>query len=276
MTRLAAVAAFSLVAGCGTTRTTDTARTATEQLLVSNAVDTAVAQLDLSALAGRDVYLNADAVKGAVDSEYLVSTLRQHLLANGAVLRERREEATFVVEARTGCVGTDKFSLMVGVPQMNIPIAVPGYPTSIPEIALAKKTDQYGLVKLAVFAYNRKTGRALWQSGVVRGSSNTKDTWLLGAGPFRRGSSEKGTKLGDIEIPLPTIQFTGAAGDAPPVEGVEPTRAYQWQPAGGQPGKGPTRLVTVPETLGPSAGGGGKPMAVRPAKFEGDGEPAGD
>jgi hypothetical protein len=37
-----------LVAGCGSTRQTETPRTATEMLLISNAVDETVGQFDLS------------------------------------------------------------------------------------------------------------------------------------------------------------------------------------------------------------------------------------
>ena len=39
--------------GCGTTRWTDTKRTATEQMLISDAVDRAVSQMNFSLLAGQ-------------------------------------------------------------------------------------------------------------------------------------------------------------------------------------------------------------------------------
>ena len=45
----------------------------------------------------------------------------------------------------------------------------------------SKKTDQKGVAKLAVFAYNRKTGRPVWQSGVVQSEGTSKDTWVAGA-----------------------------------------------------------------------------------------------
>ena len=102
------LALCGLAAGCGTTRVTDTQRCATEQLLVSNAIDQVVSQFDFRALAGKPVYFDPQYLDGAVDKGYLISSLRQHLLANGCILQEDRAKATYVVEARTGAIGTDR------------------------------------------------------------------------------------------------------------------------------------------------------------------------
>lgn len=196
---------FAVAAGCGTTRWTDSARTATEQLLISDAVDQAIAQLDLSALSGQDVYFDPQYLKGTVDENYVVSTLRQHLLASGCTLREKREDAMFVVEARSGAVGTDRNDVMLGVPSVNVPGFVPGavaLPSSIPEIPLAKNTQQRGVAKIAVFAYNRETGKPVWQSGVAPVTSFAKDSWVLGAGPFRKSSVDPKTKFAGDALPL--------------------------------------------------------------------------
>lgn len=199
----AAFALLGLAAGCGTTRSSDTLRTATEQLLLSNAIDQAVARIDFRVLAGKSVYFDDQYLEGVVDRNYVVSTIRQHLLASGAFLRHTREEADYIVEARAGAVGTDRNELLFGVPAVNIP-SVPGapvgVPSSIPEIALAKKTDQRAVAKIVVFAYNRKTGRPLWQSGINPTFSTAEDTWFFGAGPFQRGSIHDGTKFAGADI----------------------------------------------------------------------------
>src|SRR5262245_48088565 len=179
---------FGLTAGCGTTRMTDSTRAATEQLLISDAVDHSVAQLDFHGLVGKKVYFDAQFLDGTVDKGYVVSSLRQHLLASGCLLQEDRKQATYVVEARSGGVGTDHSSVLLGVPQMTVPSLVPGQPSQIPEIPLAKKNNQQGVAKIAVFAYNRLTGERVWQSGLVESCSTSKDLWLLGTGPFQRGS----------------------------------------------------------------------------------------
>src|SRR5437660_5867557 len=88
---------LAVALGCGTTRMTDTQRTATEQLLISNAIDQAVSQLDVRPLTGADVFLDVQPLDSAVDKGYLVSSLRQHLLANGCRLLEDRGRATLIV-----------------------------------------------------------------------------------------------------------------------------------------------------------------------------------
>ncbi|MBX7169129.1 MAG: hypothetical protein K1X74_22525, partial [Pirellulales bacterium] len=195
------------LAGCGTTRWTDSARTATEQLLISDAVDQAVSQLDFSALAGKEVYFDPQFLRGTVDENYVISTIRQHLLASGCVLKERREDANFVVEARSGAVGTDRNDVTLGVPSVSVPAILPTpLPTSIPEIPLAKNTHQRGVAKLAVFAYNRKTGLPVWQSGVAPVTSYAKDSWVFGAGPFRRSSVDPETKFAGDKLGIATTE----------------------------------------------------------------------
>lgn len=195
--------------GCGTTRMTDTQRSASEMILISQAIDTTVARLDFAALTGKTVFLDVQYLDGTVDKGYLISSLRQHLLAHGALLQEKREQALYVVEPRSGGVGTDKNSVLIGVPALSLPPLLPGVPTSIPEIALVKNTDQRGVAKLAVFAYNRVTGRALWQSGLKEADSNLTDTWFFGAGPYSRGSIRPKPQLAGEELPSIPLPFTG-------------------------------------------------------------------
>lgn len=90
---------------------------------------------------------------------------------------------------------------MIGTPAVSLPSVVPGIPTSIPEIALVKKNDQRGVAKIGVFAYNRVTGRAVWQSGAVESSSQSKDMWVFGAGPYTRGTIRQGAELAGEPVP---------------------------------------------------------------------------
>jgi hypothetical protein len=199
---LAAVIALASV-GCGTTRSTDTNRTATEQLLISNAIDKAVQSVDLKTLAGQTVYLDDSRLGEVVDRNYLISTLRQHILASGCNLKDQKDQADFIVEARAGAVGTDRNDLLFGVPSTNVPQILPVQPVPgavIPEIPLAKRRDQRGIAKLAVFAYHRETGTPVWQSGLVHQESSSNDVWILGAGPFQRGSIYDGTSFAGKEI----------------------------------------------------------------------------
>jgi len=227
---LLALALILWLPGCGTTRWSDTARTATEQLLISNAIDRAVSELDFAVLGGRDVYFDPAYLRGTTDENYLVSSLRQHLLASGAVLREARTEADFVVEARSGGVGTDRSDLLFGVPSVAVP-SVPGMPvpmpSTIPEIPFAKSTNQRAVAKIAVFAYNRKTGRPVLQSGVVPVTSTARNSWFFGAGPFQRGTVYEGTKFAGDQVSVPIIGGRRQNRDASDEEPIATGTVYR-------------------------------------------------
>lgn len=196
------MAAMLLAGGCGTTRTTNTARSGIEQLLISDAIDRAVPQLDFRPLAGQTAYLDEKRLGGVVDKDYLIGSLRQHMLASGCVLTANREEATFIVEPRVGALGTDNDELLFGIPATNVPqtAMTAMLPPAIPELPIAKRRSQRGIAKLAVYAYRRESGEPAWQSGTVARESTAKDIWFFGAGPFNRGTIYDGTRLAGAPI----------------------------------------------------------------------------
>ncbi|HJT30791.1 MAG TPA: DUF6655 family protein [Pirellulales bacterium] len=195
LARLLGLSLYLAVAGCGTTKWSDTPRTATEQLIISTAIDRAINNIDFKPLAGKTVYFDATYLTGVVDMNYVISSMRQRMLAQGCVLKVNKDEADYVVEARAGAVGTNQHNVLIGIPAISVPTAglMPGVPSAIPEIPFAKTTDQKGVAKIAAFAYNQHTGQAVWQSGTFPVVSNAKDTWFLGTGPFQRGSIYDGT-----------------------------------------------------------------------------------
>jgi hypothetical protein len=188
--------------GCGSTRTSNTVRTATEQLLMSDAIDRTVQQIDFKVLEGQTVFFDPTPLNEVVDKAYLISSFRQHLLASGCVLKEKREDATFVLEPRVGAMGTDDHDLLFGIPALQVPqvAMAPALPAAIPEIPFAKRRDQRGVAKMAVFAYRRETGEPVWQSGIALAESEANNIWLLGAGPFKRGTIYDGAKFAGAPI----------------------------------------------------------------------------
>ncbi|MFO0959839.1 MAG: DUF6655 family protein [Isosphaeraceae bacterium] len=187
--------------GCGTTRNTTTPRTGTEQLVLTHAWDNAVRQIDFRPLAGVPVFLEATPIQG-LDQGYLLSSIRQAMLENGAMLRVKPEEAAWIVEARVGAYGTDDSHFMVGVPQMSVPAVVPGIPgANIPEMALFKKNRQKGVAKLALFAYERSSGRITWTSGNSQATANSRDLYVGGLGPIQAGSIHKNPEVLGMQLP---------------------------------------------------------------------------
>ena len=200
-----------LCCGCGTMLS----QSATEHLLLSDAVDRSVSKIDFRALSGEKVFFDTQyirAVKGVgfVNADYFISSLRQQMAAAHCLLQDKREDADYVVEARIGVLGTNSHDVTYGLPQntsvttaLNTAAAVmPAMPAipPLPELSLAKKHDQTAAAKVALFAYNLKTKQPVWQSGISLASSNASDTWIFGAGPFQRGSIYNGTSFASSKV----------------------------------------------------------------------------
>jgi Family of unknown function (DUF6655) len=204
------IGVLAMAAGCGTTKWSDSPRTATEQLLISDAVDRAISEIDFTALADQSVFLDTRFIVTTVDQNYVTSTLRQHMLASGCIIKDKAEDADYVVEVRSGSLGTNRNDLLLGVPATNLPTVglLPAGSAAIPEIALAKTTNQHAVCKIAVFAYDRMSGQPVWQSGNRKVASKAKDSWLLGTGPFQRGSIYDGTSFAGekLRVPLPGMR----------------------------------------------------------------------
>lgn len=209
------VLAFSL--GCGTTKHF----TATEQLLMSDAVDTTVAKMDFSPLAHRKVFLDNSFINKPtfagqsliIDSNYLLSALRQQMVADGVLLVDSRDQADLVAEPRIGALGIDGHDVVYGMPASNAlsnaSAVVGGTPLlpPLPEIAVARREDKRGAAKVAVFAYDRVTLQPYWQSGIAQSNSNSRATWVLGVGPFQQGSIHRGTQFAGGTV-MPTSDPT--------------------------------------------------------------------
>lgn len=207
-------------AGCGTVKTSGTARTGTEQLLLTNAWDSALQKVDFRPLTGVPVYLDVTNVS-AVDQGWVVSSIRQAMLSQGVLLRAKPEQAQWIVEARVGAYGTDNYNWLLGVPQTTIPQTITGMPAgTIPEMAIVKKNDQQGIAKLALFGYDRASGQLVWNSGTMMASATAKDVYFGGVGPIQSGTIHGGTKVVGIRVPLSAESVnandTNGAPTAPP------------------------------------------------------------
>jgi hypothetical protein len=196
--------ASTAAAGCGTVKTSGTARTATEQLLLTNAWDSALQKVDFRPLAGVPVYLDTSNAS-AIDQGWVVSSIKQAMLTQGVLLRQKAEQAQWVVEARIGVYGTDANNWLLGIQQTTVPQTITGVPTgTIPKIPLIEKQDQRGIAKLALFAYDRSSGQLVWNSGTMLAISTAKDVQFLGIGPIQSGTIRPKTELFGVDLPIPS------------------------------------------------------------------------
>jgi hypothetical protein len=185
--RISAILTLLAAFGCGTTRWTDTPSAATEELLLTDAIDRSVEQLDCSPLCGRRVFLDTQYIDKKTETGYLTSSLRQHLAASGCRLAASPDDAELVVEARVGSQSTNRHDSLIGIPPTVAPPLLSGVPVAIPKLALSEKTIQTGISKLALFAWWTEDGSMAWQSGVSRHDSTIQNRWMLGLGPYTRG-----------------------------------------------------------------------------------------
>ncbi len=139
----------TFAAGCGSRAFTNTERAAIEQLLLSGAVDNALEKLNIPQVVGKKTYLDFTNLK-SYDIEYVKAAVRARFAEIGAQLVENTEQADYVAEISSGALGTEYKSSLLGIPS----IPVPGSPTPLPELALARDIEQTGIAKLLVFVHS--------------------------------------------------------------------------------------------------------------------------
>ncbi len=180
--------AATLIAGCTTITMTEPPQTATEQLLVTTAIDDAVTKMNVSSVApGTRIFVDTSFFDGLgrdrtiLFPKYAMAAVRERLLRAGALLANDRQTADVIVELRTGGQSVDHNNLFVGIPSLTVPIP-PTFttPVTTPELALFKRDRKTGVAKLEIVAYRRDSGAFTGASGASFGASNhTEYTVLL-------------------------------------------------------------------------------------------------
>ena len=158
--------------GCASSKTSNTARTATEQMLLSNAIDRSLSNVSFDQMAGRKVFID-DKYLESIDKGYVMGSLRHKTLAAGASLAKSADDADLVLEARSGGIGTDTEDSFIGIPS----IGVPGMPITIPDMKLISRSKQMGTSKLGLVAYDPKTGTGFGLGGQSTALTKHNDTY---------------------------------------------------------------------------------------------------
>lgn len=174
--------AVMVCCGCTSTKTTNTARSSTEQMLVSNAVDQALDKVDFQPFADHAVFLDEKYVD-CVDKAFVISSVRHRLLHAGARLVDKIDESELVVEPRTGVVGTAGSEQFLGVPEITLPGLM-----AIPEVRVLTRTRQVGVAKIGIVAYDTKSRTSLGEGGTTLAQSDDTNLSVMGIGPFQSGT----------------------------------------------------------------------------------------
>jgi hypothetical protein len=180
-----------LFAGCTTIKTTDPARAATEQLLLSTAADHALQSADLAIFDRRKVFLDATYLD-AYDSKYALGTIRDALSRAGALLEENLTNSDIVIEARSGAFSIDSSDSLFGLPSAAVPVPLAGS-LQLPQIAFYGSHGQYAFAKIVLLAFARESRAHVYSSGPLDGQAYDKHSHFLFLSWIRTDVPEKQT-----------------------------------------------------------------------------------
>ena len=168
--------------GCTHSSTSNTARTAKEQMLLSNAVDQSLDKVDFTPLFGQKVFVDEKYLE-CVDKNYVVGSVRHRVMRAGGALAAGADDADVIMEVRSGGVGTDSTEMYLGVPQLPLPAGM-----QTPEIRLTERKSQYGYSKLGLVLFDAKTKAVLGDGGMSMAQSDDNNWYVLGLGPWQDGT----------------------------------------------------------------------------------------
>ncbi len=191
MTAVWGLAAWCLcgLAGCALIQEmSKTPRTATEQLLLSQAVEQALAPLALSLPEGTAVSLEVSGLQtdrahfhideqddkfGVIDSPSWDLAFVRDLVAGrlgelGYRIQTRdKEEATHVVRVLVQAMGTNQGKTFFGIP----PVQSVLIPFALPQLTLYQKLNQVAHVRFHVQMFDAATGRFVNSTPILRGTT---------------------------------------------------------------------------------------------------------
>ena len=223
---IAVALALATPPGCGTVKTSGTSRTATEQLLLTNAWNPPETRSNSGRSAAcRSISTRPTCPPSIKAGSSPASTRRcwnkaccsgrRPTRRNGS---SNRVSACTAPTNRTGCwawqgqLPADRHRHAVGDGAGNAPHR--------------RNKTRKAWRSSALFAYDRSSGRLVWQSGTMMSVATAKDVTVFGVGPIRSGTIRDGTDLAGIKIPL----SADGLPLPPPPTGLGRLRAQQQMP----------------------------------------------
>lgn len=167
-------AAGLLLLGCATTREqSKTARTSIEQLLLSHAVERSLA--DIAVPLPRDATVSVETVGLTFDQPFVRRLVEHQLGGKGLRVREKPEDAEYLVRVIVQGLGTEQDNSFFGMP----PVSSVLLPFALPELAIYDKKLQYGVARLSLAFFERATGRFIVSTRPYEGKAYYKQYVVL-------------------------------------------------------------------------------------------------
>jgi hypothetical protein len=236
------------VAGCTTVKMTGTARTGTEQLLLTGTWDDALCRVDFTPLAGSRVFVDPSFVSTVVDKDYVISSIRRTMAGQGVLLESNKDKAAVILEPSFGAYGTDMRDTNVGMPAMGLtPSLLTGATLassgSSSSLNLSQTNREDAVVKAILYAYDAKSGRLMWESGWLLNAQGVRDHFIMGNGPYRMSSRGEVERYPD-ESQVQTRRHFFQRMLSPLRQSAESTSPYRPQP--------PATSTAPPTSVSPS------------------------
>jgi hypothetical protein len=163
-------------AGCGFTRRTELPRSATQQLLATQAIVRALDQFDFPDIKGKKVLVHVGAPGDAVDTEFLRTAIQIEIFEKEAQVVVTPEQADLVLAVLVGSMGLDIRGRFVGIEGTAGGAFVP---FTIPELALYKRTRTSGFTRAEFALVDPGSGEIIERSDPVEGRTRAVSTTVL-------------------------------------------------------------------------------------------------
>lgn len=156
-----------LLSACALSREqSKTSRTATEQLLVSQALERSLSRVSVPLPDGSSVAVETAGLKDT-DTAFTRELVASRLASLGVSVQKKEEEASYLVRVIIQTLGTDQEISFFGMP----PVTSVLLPFALPELAIYKHMHQRGVVRLRLEVFERATGRFITWTRWYEGST---------------------------------------------------------------------------------------------------------
>jgi len=164
-----------LLSACALSREqSKTSRTATEQLLVSQALERSLSRVSVPLPDGSSVAVETAGLKDT-DAAFTRELVASRLSSLGVRVQKKEEEASYLVRVIIQTLGTDQENSFFGMP----PVTSVLLPFALPELAIYKHEHQRGVVRLRLEIFERATGRFITSTRWYEGSTHFNQYTLL-------------------------------------------------------------------------------------------------
>ncbi len=172
-----------VLGGCATITSQIHGRTATEQYLVTEAIQRAVNSVRWKTLQGRKIKMDLVGVQSD-DFPFIKTTIEREISRHHCLLVEDATRADVEMTVLIRSVGTD-----IWVSNFGIPLLVTEYqgvPSSAGGLSIFSYNRQEGYCRMEFMGRDPVSKELLWQIPVVHGDSYFKTTTVLGIfGPYK-------------------------------------------------------------------------------------------